>query len=64
MELLLRARQTCVLAGIAPEHEGMRGMARRKAQTYGSAILAGPRQAPFGAPHALCLCALPRFALN
>jgi hypothetical protein len=34
---------------------GFEGMARRKAQTYGSAILVGPRRAPFGAPHALFL---------
>jgi hypothetical protein len=29
-----------------------KGVARRKTQTYGSAILEGPRRAPCGAPHA------------
>ena len=44
----MRARQI-LSPGLRPR--GMRGMARRKAQTYGSAILVGPRRAPFGAPH-------------
>ena len=42
---------TKILAGHGPR--GMRGMARRKAQTYGSVSVAGTRRAPLGAPHAL-----------
>ena len=63
-----RYDQTCALLSATLSVRGLlilplaeRGMARRKAQTYGSAILLGSRRAPLGAPVADVSGTGPRF---